>query len=87
MKKIINKIIFIIALLPLLAGCEEDKEIDLSVVSRGIRDFFQNLNTAIFKAIQFVIKNIIILFILIFLQFYHKLFLKQNAKAKYYQVI
>ena len=42
----------------------EDKEIDLSVVSRGIRDFFQNLNIAIFKAIQFVIKHIVILVIL-----------------------
>ena len=38
MKKIINKLIFIFALLPLLAGCEKDKEI---VVVEPVENYTQ----------------------------------------------
>lgn len=39
----------------------EDQEIDLSAISGKIGNFFQSINGAIFKAIQFVIKKSIVL--------------------------
>lgn len=42
----------------------DDQEIDLSLISKGIGSFFQNLSNSIFRSIQFVIKHIIILGIL-----------------------
>jgi hypothetical protein len=42
----------------------EDQEIDVSIIFKKINGFFQGISTSIFRAIQFVIKNIIIIVIL-----------------------
>lgn len=39
----------------------DDQEIDLSAISGRIGDFFESINFAIFKAIRFVIKNIVVI--------------------------
>lgn len=41
-----------------------EQEIDLSVIFNRINGFFQKINTAIFRGIQFVIKNIITILVL-----------------------
>lgn len=45
----------------------EDQEIDLSAISKKVGGFFDGLNTTLFLALQFIIRNIIILGILIVL--------------------
>ena len=42
----------------------EDQEIDVSIVFKKINGFFQGISTSIFRGIQFVIKNIIVIGIL-----------------------
>jgi len=42
----------------------DDQQIDLFLISAKIGEFFQGINTIIFKAIQFVLKHIVILGIL-----------------------
>lgn len=39
----------------------DNQEVDLSMISKGIGNFFQNISTSIFKAIQFGLKHIIII--------------------------
>ena len=46
MKKIINKLIFIFALLPLLAGCEKGKEI---VVVEPVENYTQLYGLALYS--------------------------------------
>jgi hypothetical protein len=65
----------------------EDQEIDLSVVSRGIEKFFQNLNTVIFRAIQFVVKQIVILGILFIIGICLGLYLDIQNKVYSNQII
>jgi len=40
------------------------EEVDLSAISKGVGDFFGNISATIFRAIRFVIKNIIVIVIL-----------------------
>ncbi len=47
----------------------DDQEIDLSVISNKIGNLFQDMNTAIFKFMQFILKNIVILGILFVIGF------------------
>ena len=42
----------------------ENQEVDLTMISRGIGNFFQNINTTIFRAIRFIIRHIIVIVIL-----------------------
>ena len=39
----------------------DNQEVDLTMISKGIGNFFQNINTSIFKAIQFSLKHKIII--------------------------
>lgn len=59
----------------------EDKEIDLTMISKGIDDFFQKINTSIFKAIQFAIKHIVILIVLLIIGVSLGLYLDQTQKS------
>jgi len=43
----------------------DDQEIDLSVISEKLGNFFQSISNGIFKSIQFFIKNIIVLGVLL----------------------
>lgn len=65
----------------------EDKEIDLSAVSRGVQNFFQKLNTSIFRAIQFAIKHIVVLGILFVIGISLGLYLDTKNKTYDNQII
>ncbi|WPR72263.1 hypothetical protein SLW70_03740 [Flavobacterium sp. NG2] len=65
----------------------EDQEIDLVQISKKIGRFFDNINASIFRAIQFFIKNAIILFILILLGFGIGMYLDINKKTYNHQLI
>lgn len=65
----------------------EDQELDLSMISRGIGNFFQNLSTLIFDAIQFVIKNIIVIVILFVIGLGLGIYLDKNQKTYDHQII
>lgn len=65
----------------------EDQEIDLAVISAKIKDFLQSINTGIFKAIQFVIKNIIIFVILFAIGIALGLYLDKNNKVYNHEII
>jgi hypothetical protein len=59
----------------------DDKEIDLTMISKGIDNFFQKINTSIFKAIQFAIKHIVVLVILLIIGISLGVFLDQTQKS------
>ena len=65
----------------------EDQEIDLSVISKKISGFFQNINTSIFRAIQFCLKKKIILGILFVLGLGLGIFLDSSQKTYEHQII
>ena len=65
----------------------DDQEIDLSDISRRMGNAFQNLNTGIFRSIQFFIKNAIIITILIVLGVGLGVFLDKTRKTYDHQII
>jgi len=65
----------------------DNQEVDLSMISKGIGHFFQNLNTLVFSAIQFVIKHIIILVILLLIGIGFGLYLDRTQKTYDHQII
>jgi hypothetical protein len=65
----------------------ENQEVDLSIISKKIANFFQNINTSIFTAIQFVIKNIIIIGILFAIGVGIGVYLDQTRKSYSHQII
>lgn len=64
-----------------------DQEIDLSLLSDKIGIFFQSINTAIFKSIQFVIKHIVILVILFAIGFGLGMYLDKTQKIYDHEII
>ena len=65
----------------------EDQEIDLVVISKKISNFFNGINTSIFRAIQFFIRNWIIVLILILAGFGLGWFLDKTQKTYDNQII
>lgn len=65
----------------------EDQEIDLSMISKGIGNFFKNISTGIFNLIQFVIKHIIFIGILIVIGVGLGMYLDQTRKSYDHQII
>jgi len=65
----------------------EDQEIDLVVISKKISNFFHGINTSIFKAIQFFIRNWIIVLILILTGFGLGWFLDSTQKSYKHEII
>lgn len=65
----------------------EDQEIDLAIISEKVGDFFQSINTSIFKSIRFVVKNSITISILIFIGFGLGLYLDSTNKTYDHQII
>jgi hypothetical protein len=65
----------------------EEQEIDLSIIFQKISLFFQKINTSIFKSIQFVIKNIIVILILIVLGVFAGFYLDQNIKTYDHKIL
>lgn len=65
----------------------EDQEIDLVVISKKISNFFNGINTSIFRAIQFFIRNWIIVLILILTGFGLGWFLDSTQKSYKHEII
>jgi hypothetical protein len=65
----------------------EEQEIDLSMISKGIGNFFQNISTTAFKAIQFVLKNIIIITILFAIGVGLGIYLDKTRKTYDHEII
>jgi len=65
----------------------ETQEIDLAVISNKIAGFFQSISTGIFKFIQFLIKNIVILGILFVIGFGLGLYLDRTNKIYDHEII
>lgn len=65
----------------------EDQEIDLSILSNKIGGFFQSIKAAIYKSIQFIIKNIIIIVILFVIGFSSGAYLDKTQKTYVQQII
>ena len=65
----------------------EDQEIDLVVISKKISNFFNGINTSIFRAIQFFIRNWIIVLILILAGFGFGWFLDKTQKSYKHEII
>ncbi len=64
-----------------------DQEIDLSMISGKIGKFFENLNTSIFRGLQFLIKNKIVIGILFILGFGLGIYLDQTNKTYNHQIV
>lgn len=65
----------------------EDQEIDLVLISKKISNFFQRMNTSIFRSIQFFVRNWIIVLVLILVGFSLGLFLDKTQKRYDNQII
>lgn len=65
----------------------EDQEIDLSVISQKINNFFQGISTSIFRIIQFFIRNWIIILILFLAGFGLGWFLDNTQKSYKHEII
>lgn len=65
----------------------EDQEIDLVQISKKINNFFQGINTSIFRGIQFFIRNWIIVLILVVTGFGVGLFLDRAQKSYEHEII
>ena len=65
----------------------EDQEIDLSVISQKINNFFQGISTSIFRIIQFFIRNWIIILILFLAGFGLGWFLDSAQKSYKHEII
>ncbi|MDX6190459.1 hypothetical protein SGQ83_13945 [Flavobacterium sp. Fl-318] len=66
---------------------QEDQEIDLLQISKKINDFFQKINTSIFRGIQFFIKNKIVVLALVIIGFGLGMFLDKTQKNYEHQII
>ncbi|HEX8563962.1 MAG TPA: hypothetical protein VF676_13375 [Flavobacterium sp.] len=65
----------------------DDQEINLSDISRKVGNVFQNLNTAIFRGIRFVVKNAVILLILLALGVGIGLYLDKTQQTYDHQIV
>lgn len=65
----------------------ENQEIDLSLISKKIGDFFQGINKFIFNCIQFALKNIIVISLLFIIGVGLGLFLDTTNKTYDHQII
>lgn len=65
----------------------EDQEIDLTQIPKKISNFFDRINTLIFKVIQFFIKNAVTILILFALGFGIGMYLDQTKKSYSSEVI
>jgi hypothetical protein len=66
---------------------QEDQEIDLTQVSKKIKSFFEGINTLIFKCIQFFVKKVAVISILILVGFSLGMFLDETQKTYDHQII
>ncbi|KLT70586.1 hypothetical protein [Flavobacterium sp. ABG] len=66
---------------------QEDQEIDLLQISKKINDFFQMINSSIFRGIQFFIKNKIVVLALVIIGFGLGMFLDKTQKSYEHQII
>lgn len=66
---------------------QEDQEIDLMQISRNIRNFFRGINTFIFKCIQFLFKNGIVILILFIVGVGVGVYLDKTNKTYDHQII
>jgi hypothetical protein len=65
----------------------EDQEIDVSIVFKKINGFFQGISTSIFRGIQFIIKNIIVIGILFIIGAGLGIYLDKTEKKYDHQII
>nr|WP_315224233.1 hypothetical protein [uncultured Flavobacterium sp.] len=65
----------------------EDQEIDIFDISKGIQIFFDKINTLIFKSIHFFVRNWIIVLTIVILGFGFGLFLDNTQKSYDNQII
>lgn len=65
----------------------EEEQIDFGMISNKIGNFFQRGNAFIFKGIQFVFKNIVILILLLVIGFGFGIFLDQKYKTYNSEII
>lgn len=65
----------------------EDQEIDLTMISKKMGNAFQRLNSFLFRCIQFVIKNIIILIVLLVVGVGIGIYLDKTQKTYDHQII
>ena len=65
----------------------DDQEIDLSQISKKISGFFQRLNASIFRAIQFFVRNWIVVLILLIAGISLGTFLDKTQKCYEHQII
>lgn len=66
---------------------QDNQEIDLSQIKKKLNSFFEGANMALFKGIQFFIKNVIVILILVFVGAGIGLFLDQSQKIYDSQII
>lgn len=64
-----------------------DQEVDLALISKKISNFFDRINTSIFRSIQFFIKNWIIVLVLVVAGFALGMFLDKTQKTFDNQII
>jgi hypothetical protein len=65
----------------------EDQEVDLILISKKINNFFQRINASIFRAIQFFVKNWVIVLVLIVAGFGLGTFLDSTQKSYQHEII
>lgn len=65
----------------------ENQEIDLSMISKGIGNFFQNINSLIFGMIQFVVRNIVALILLMAIGIGLGIYLDSTQKTYDHQIM
>src|SRR6218665_1072314 len=65
----------------------EDQEVDLGLISKKIGSFFSRINTSLFNAIHFFIRNWIIVLILVVAGFGLGIFLDKIQKSYEHQII
>jgi hypothetical protein len=66
---------------------QEDQEIDLTQISKKIKSFFEGINTLIFKCIQFFVKKVAVISILILVGVGLGMFLDETQKTYDHQII
>lgn len=66
---------------------QEDQEIDLAQISKKINIFLDNINSAIFRSIQFFVRNWIIVLVLLILGFGLGILLNKAQKTYEHQII
>lgn len=64
-----------------------DQEVDLTLISKKINNFFQQINASVFGAIQFFIKNWVIIVALVVVGFALGMFLDSTQKSYQHEII